>query len=76
MLNCVLRPMLTKWHYRLLTWELHNPELDEFVWPDRCEFWESLNETAEPLRGYAGLFAEAAGVPEFPWESGATNSTP
>ena len=69
MLNLVLRPLLTKWHPRLRKWERQNPDLDEHVWSDRCDFWEDLNEAARQLREYADLFAEVAEVPELTGDS-------
>ena len=76
MLNLVLRPMLTEWHPRLQAWERRNPSLDEHEWPDRCDFWEALDQTAKQLREYAGLFAEVAEVPELIGGSDVESSTP
>ena len=76
MLNLVLRPLTTRWHPRLGAWERQNPGADEHEWPERCDFWAELEETASQLREYAGLFADVAGVPELTWESDAENSTP
>ena len=76
MLNRILRPLLTEWHNTLQEWERENPGQCEGAWPDRCEFWEALNETREQLREYAGLFAEVAEVPELLGEAYNSKSKP
>ena len=65
MLNLVLRPLLSKWHPRMLAWERTNPDASEWEWQDRREFLDDLDATREQLEQYAGLFAEVAGVPEL-----------
>ena len=76
MLNLVLRPLLTKWHPQLRSWERDNSSLAENEWHGRCDFLEALNNTGDQLRQYASLFAEVAEVPELMEKSDATNSTP
>lgn len=69
-LNTVLRPTLSKWHYALLDYESKRPESISIVeyeqkWERNNELRIELFEIRETLIPYANLLAEAADVPSL-----------
>lgn len=69
-LNTALRPVLAKWHPLLLDYEnMRDTSLSslehEKRWERAEELRQALNETRTVLVEYAGLLAQAAGVPSL-----------
>lgn len=62
MLNCELRPFLSRWHPRLATWERDNNHRDESAWPEAATCRAELKQVQEHLHQYALGYARLAGV--------------
>ncbi len=62
MLNCNLRPFLSKWHPRLREFEQAHPDGREAAWPDNNSCRNELIQVQEHLVAYALAFARLAGV--------------
>lgn len=62
MLNWELRPLLSKWHPRLLKFEKAYPDEPESAWEEAAACRADLQETQDRLRAYCLGFARLAGV--------------
>jgi len=67
-INCVIRPLLTKWHPRLLHYQSMqtgtiSSVLYEQQWEDSDRLRQELNNVHSILRQYADLLAQTAEVP-------------
>ena len=62
MLNCQLRPFLSKWHPRLREFEKAHPDGPESAWPDNPACRRELRLVQANLVDYALGFADLAGV--------------
>lgn len=61
-LNLELRPLLTKWHPRLRTFELAHPDRPESEWAQAEECRADLRDVQAHARDYVLAFARLAGV--------------
>jgi len=67
-INCVIRPLLTKWHPKLLHYQSMQTDTSSSVlyeqqWEDGDRLRQELNNVHSILRQYADLLAQIAEVP-------------
>ncbi|UYB40956.1 hypothetical protein SLV14_003636 [Streptomyces sp. Je 1-4] len=62
LLNKVIRPFTTKWHYELTWYAQHHPEQHEALWPFNDEFRYDLKVLQYQARPYLEGLAKVAGV--------------
>ena len=70
MLNGVLRPLLTKWHPRLLDHEKRRDSLvssieHEWAWSEPEALRRDIEETRVTLTKYARIFEQVSGIPSL-----------
>lgn len=70
LLNCALRPVLTKWHPQLMAYEntrdpKTSPLEHEARWEHNEELRKILSELQNTVKDYSALLAQAAGIPRL-----------